>query len=1184
MRCRQKRKETQNLTPLKSILILIYLFHAVFTATAQEDEPPVNSQQVEIPDSGGSTATLDDTSEEADAGSGEAPEKSPQDLIRETIYLDISTSSFYELQNWLNNLGLEVTGSKSQLENRLLRYYRELLSTIPEDSTDGASAGTGETEGEGRVPRRMEIESAGRLEYLSSENGEELVKLSGGVVLQMKDVEENTLHTVKAQSLVFNRSRNLVSAIGDVRYEMETGDSSQDFEGEEITFHIENYRGVFIQGLSRQVQQIEGQEILFYFQGDAIYRIQRDTIRLEGGIISSSKMNDPYYHIAADNVWLLGIDEWALSDALLFIGHLPVFYIPFFYHPGDTLMFHPSFGMRSLEGYFIQTSTYFLGSRPKTGEEQDGFSFLQAVDSREGEYSEELRGFFLHRSREAPEENWANESGSYGRIQLDYYTRLGLLGALYMDLKDIGKLKQVELTAGFGYTNYIYPLSGFAGIYTPFQYDEALQHYTSVTQEPYVLGHKLPLRFGFDLQLQYVWKDFEFSLYMPFYTDLLLRDQLSKRSEDIGWTRLLNPQSALESASFEEYEDPVFSQHSSFNLSFLEKASFIDLFSFDKFDSKLYLSQSELPEDDGSSNKLGYYYPELATPLELGATIRGSIFKSSPAQTSSGSGIKEDEPEAETPQDLRPPWTIQQGQAKSEPMPEEEYKLPDLEGDIPLEEEQLDGGFSHSLSYVLNPDFSYHTQFDTDEMDSLEPEKVNFSPRYSYIFSDGNASLFYKAKFLQDRFHFTQTTRMRGRYRNHFDGAQSDLEDLLTQDRELSYFSILGNTELQHFFLPTHPYFSDSRMSYKIESEMLDYSYDRDLGSFRSNLPHWDSESISSHSGEMELIYDRFLHPQSFKLSYRMPPQTQKVDAALSLWTGSLQSELQLETEEDTQGNWGFGPFTATETFHFWDESRVAQELSLLEPDTSYNFGTTTLDIRPFPGTLEFFQRFEWNFSDVHPQNSITSLQLGWWTTRYESRFTEEYIFDDINGWTASGEEAFQPYLLSSSLKIPYEAEPFWKNRIRFETDLETSLQLNMIRYNESVLQFSWDLSLQIAEFLDFDMSVKSANNAIFRYIPAYSEAMGEDEALNIWEDFLNSFRFSDIDARTASNFNLQSISFSLIHYMHDWRLYLQYSGLPELNEDKIYRWRSEFSIFVEWDPIPEVKKEIAYDENGLQF
>jgi hypothetical protein len=197
-------------------------------------------------------------------------------------------------------------------------------------------------------------------------------------------------------------------------------------------------------------------------------------------------------------------------------------------------------------------------------------------------------------------------------------------------------------------------------------------------------------------------------------------------------------------------------------------------------------------------------------------------------------------------------------------------------------------------------------------------------------------------------------------------------------------------------------------------------------------------------------------------------------------------------------------------------------------------------------------------------------------------RHTEGYTFSTPDGWKADDEESFQAYQLSAQLKVPVEPDPFWKGRVTLSSSLSSALQLNLLRYTDSILQFSWDTKLGIAEFLDLKFSVTSSNRNIYRYFPSFADELGVSR-LNVVEDLLKSFNFFNPDDRLESNFNLHDVSFSLVHYMHDWQLNMEYKGNPELNEVNRYTWRSEFSIFVQWNPIPEIKKQIDGSDEGLQ-
>lgn len=1160
MQCKEKSGISSFLIPLFILTALLVFPHSG------------KSQEIRPVSPGTESSELVETDEIS-------PLNEARSLVRETIYMDITTASYYELQDWLLRLDLPVSGTRTELENRLLTYYRSVFSGVPLTSIQEQR----ETETKGNL---MEIESAGQLTYEKDEQGSQVIRLSGGVLLHMRDSENDTVHTVEAQSIVFNRKQNSVSAIGDVRYRMEKDNTSQDFRGQEITFDIENFRGVFIRGMSSRPAQIQDQQVTFYFRGTTIYRIQRDIVRLENGIISSSRVQDPYYSIAAGNVWILGIDEWAIRDATLYIGHVPLLYIPFYYHPGDTFVFHPSIGMRSLEGYYAQTSTYFFGRKPEGEDTGGSFSFLQAVEEDQTAYSQELRGFFLRNSREPLEKNWITRTGSYGKFQFDYYTRLGILSAVKIDLQDLGAVKKFDMTFGAGYTNYIYTLPGYSGLYTSLQYDTGQDTYLRNIQKPYLFGARIPFRLGLDVSLEIQRESFGFDLNIPFYSDLLLHDQLSKRNEKLEWSRFLTGEGVLDLDSFEDYENPQFVQHTDFSIAPLEKSRFVDTFRVDKLDSRLTFGQSDLNEDDLALNKLGYYYPDVFTPIDLEVTMSGTLLKTGSddrvGEKEAQSG-RDDQTDPDIEQFKPPAW--KEDFVKSEEVlsvPEPEYKIPDKGQDIILARKQIQKPFTHSLTYSFTPDVSYHTQYDTDQMSDKSPEEVRFDPLYSYVFTDGSAVFQYNASMFQDQFRFSQTTRTKGRYRDHFNGE--DLEDLVEQDRELSYLEIVGLTELTHFFWKNRPAWSETYIGYEIETDLYTYTFDQDGQRFESSFPSWDEESIQVHRTSLGFIYDIWGEKQKLVFSYTLPPRLQSLNSLLDLRTGPVRSTVEFDMEENESSVWGAGPLQITETLSLFHGSSISQKITLLQPENSTDDMTSTVvDLHFIPDMLTFTQNFDWNLSGDRPETSISSLKTGWWTNRFEARYADDYTFSAIDGWETVGTKAFQPYRFSSEIKIPYEPDLFWKNRVQLQSSFATSLQLNLIRYNESLLQFSWDTSLSIAEFVDLKLSIKSANNAIFRYIPAFSEELGK-EPIQLFDDLIKSFNFFNYEDRIASNFNLQSISFSFIHYMHDWRLQMQYSGIPQLDEQNIYKWYSEFSIFLQWNPIPEIRKEAEYDKEGLRI
>jgi len=71
---------------------------------------------------------------------------------------------------------------------------------------------------------------------------------------------------------------------------------------------------------------------------------------------------------------------------------------------------------------------------------------------------------------------------------------------------------------------------------------------------------------------------------------------------------------------------------------------------------------------------------------------------------------------------------------------------------------------------------------------------------------------------------------------------------------------------------------------------------------------------------------------------------------------------------------------------------------------------------------------------------------------------------------------------------------------------------------------------------------------------------------VDFFTDLANSFNFADINKRKSSNFNLQEITVSVEHNLHDFTLIFQYIGKPEKpdNVNRFY-WENTFTFAVTW-------------------
>ena len=146
---------------------------------------------------------------QAAAANGAAADKEAADSAEENpeasyIEMDIKTSTLTELAAWCRELGISEGGSKEDLATRLRAYYKlRPQKSPPEDQ------------------RIITIESAKTTEYFTLDVvDEEYARLKGDVIISLKD--GTALHRIKAWEILFNRTRNVMTASGNVEYNFST--------------------------------------------------------------------------------------------------------------------------------------------------------------------------------------------------------------------------------------------------------------------------------------------------------------------------------------------------------------------------------------------------------------------------------------------------------------------------------------------------------------------------------------------------------------------------------------------------------------------------------------------------------------------------------------------------------------------------------------------------------------------------------------------------------------------------------------------------------------------------------------------------------------------------------------------------------------------------------------------------
>ena len=302
-----------------------------------------------------------------------------ESLVSSTLGQDIATDSYYELVAWCQELGLSDTGSRNDLQTRLAQHFKVSLPAA-----------------EAAAKRTVTVRSARESEYYTDPDvNEKYVLLRGDVVIEVRDETNATLQVIKAATVTYNQTKKTVSAEGNVTYTLTRGGKTDTFTGARLAFDLESSQAVFYDGRTTRTITKGGKDVSYTFKGQTISRMQNDTVILdEGSFTSSENADDPLYSVHASKVWVLGPGEWAIQNAVLMIGRVPIMYLPGFFLPGDDFFFNPNIGYKNREGSFLQTTTYLMGRKAK---QDTPFGFLQLNESGDAGYNLELNGLFLRK-------------------------------------------------------------------------------------------------------------------------------------------------------------------------------------------------------------------------------------------------------------------------------------------------------------------------------------------------------------------------------------------------------------------------------------------------------------------------------------------------------------------------------------------------------------------------------------------------------------------------------------------------------------------------------------------------------------------------------------------------------------------------------------------------------------------
>jgi hypothetical protein len=1145
-----------------------------------ETAAPPAQEAAETPADGEPAAVLPDdgdseTAETASAGGEETGEETapgeeapPPDPSMQIIEMDIKTATMQELAAWCRSLGLSEGGGKEELARRLREHFKIAESETAEEEDDR---------------KIITIESARSTEYFTLDVvDEEYARLQGDVMVSLKDGD--AVHRIKAWEILYNRTRNLITATGGVEYVKESGDTIETFRGESITVNLDNWSSIFLDGVSERSLQSDG--TTYRFAGTVISRTDEEVTVLTRASLTNAKNEEAFWSLNASKLWLLPGSDFAIFNAVLKVGEIPVMYIPFFYYPADEVIFHPVLGYRSREGNFLQTTTYILG-RAKASSTSE--SSITKILGNSSDMEKKREGLFLRSTGK----KLKDPGETTLKVIVDIYANLGTYLGTELVLPKKGILGALDLSAGAGFTRNVKPLG--EGRYTPFPDYDGVSEWNSAR----FISWDVPFRYRLKTSSSLGGKFGSLSWAFPYYSDPFVDRDFLNRTEEMDWVHMIQEGAAL--TDEEETTTTTTTQLSSYewrlngslrpSLPFL--APYISDISLSSITSIIAFRTRNLATNDPNYKDYApdrsFFYPDKFTMYSLSGSISGTPLTLGGSRTAPAA---EDEKKAEAEDPLknagapRSPWEpAGENQKKGEaeklvpPVLNQRFDLPRT------------GGPRFSIDYRIAPTAASELQFRSDQKNWPEYSKIDWSEVSSVLSTiGGDASTSFNLNHADG-----------GAYSNSFtfSGSGSWQDYTFINEEAEEYTTSPGSglpavadpvkisaarqrTYSQTFFTTSYGYTSTIRPLYRSAvwgNSSLQYSFKGllmksaftgtgDAPEWEIKYGAWDKDNLDTHQFGTTIAASVMDKAQTFVFTADLPPEDSTVsgNATFRVWISETNAHTRIlfPAEEDKRK---FEPFYTTETLKFGTIGSL-QQYMVFDPEIKeYTTLTTTLTLAGFSAAYTMIR-----------------------TKPYRLNYKAD---GSLEGWIQETEEGLHPRDLTLGYRQTFKKDALWKKRLSFTLNLNTSLFFDLQRYTNSRFNFTLGFTLGIANFLDLSLSTTSENTVIFRYfkdLPFMDlpEDLPSGEQDNLFIDLANSFRFDDEAKRRSSGFKLKSFNLSLTHHLGDWNAILGVTLSPYLDRPTgqvpVYKFNNEISFVVQWVPISEIKTDIKYNKEEWTF
>ncbi len=1002
--------------------------------------------------------------------------------------------------------------------------------------------------------------------------GEEILRFTGDVVIVV--TEGSSVSRIGADEILFDKSRDTLEARGNVTYEHSTGKSGgEKYRGEALLFDIKKQEGVFMKGVVTQDSgKKDGDPYIIH--AEITGRDSSSTIAFKDAVLTTCDEDEPHWSINASRVWLLPGNEIAILNGILYIGPLPVFYIPFFYYPGDEMIVHPVFGFRNREGYFVQTTTYLAGRKPLPQKDaKEGTSF---ADFLQGDTLKEQRreGLFL---RNLPEDA-KDSNGDYLKLMVDGYSSLGAMVGVDGSFQTSGYVNSVKFLGSVAFSKTLFaPSSGI--LYST---------YDSLGNEHYnkgiFFGNEIPVRYRTEFSLKMDKKPFQLSVSLPLVSDPEYMDDFFDRSEDLNWFKFLTEQAEL-ARDDNDTDETTYSWTVSGSIKpdmswsgpWLDTLSVSTLSGVMTFNSK---TNSTLSGEEAlySPERL-FYYPELIKPeirVSMGGTLLssanepaarsarqetgtlGNPFKEEPADSSAAVSDKKGVSESKEGQSS---GESQEAATKQKTV---DAFLPPLSGAVtPV---SGIGDTAYSVTWGFDPQYIQEIRYSPAGWN--QPSDIDWND-YSSLYYQLRASARIRGLYSVDNDFLSLSSMLSfsGTYQDHpwlsadvYDTA-AKRDAVVLSDYKASVYQVTSTDSVKFVPFNRDELLKPVSLAWDFKGDLIKNEFTGTVAdpAWENRPFEWSKDYVSTHTATS--VVGVALGPYEQKVTFvnNLPPLLQS-------YSGTAQFA------------WLYGTLTMTSKLY-------EKEVAAGENDWLWDPLKSTLNWS-FPIGLKLTQEYTHSIEENEPSRLYFSASYGSLSAYYTMTSAIPYRLDIMQGWVLDGTaKEFVPS--DAGLTYDNSAKPLsiyrWNNRLYLNLSLYSNLKFDLLRITNSSFTFSPKLTFKVYDFLDLSLSSTSSNEVIARYFQDWMDLPvtlpGET---NIVKDLVKSFNFFNTSDREMSGFKLKNMKFGMTHYLHDWTMNLDITVEPTLRSSGssyYYDFTPTVDFIVQWKPISDIKTRVRSKE-----